>query len=156
MADTLNDEFAPELSEEDTIAIDLRATSTTLYLDYLSIRVSGISFRFISSALNTKLILSPNRSNSLKLKGSDPRPHYYLPLGKYSGETIFILFAERTREIYYKQPMLLDVEEANAFYFCVAKALARFNKSVYVTRGAQTLLDTNFNDPFNVFALDTM
>lgn len=156
LADALNDQLEIEISDEDTIDVDYANVTTTMFLDYLSIRVNSISFKFIRPVINTKVLFAPNRTIPLKLKGLEPRPHFYLLLGKFSNDNIFVLFFDRRLEQNFQQPSVLDPAEANAFYFVVAKTLGQFNKSLFIAQGAQSLVDTSFRDPFKHVVLDTV
>ena len=104
--------------------------------------------------VNTKVCMSSNRSQRLKLKGSSVRPHYYLPLGTYNQENIFILFTDRDLPANSGQPTLLDVVDADKVYFAVAQVLAETNKTVFIANGASLLADTGFYEPCNHFDLD--
>lgn len=156
LAESLNDPVIVTICEEDMVTVESSRTATKYFLDYLSISADNINFGFISKVLNTKVFFAPNRGISLRLKGSEVRPHFYLPIGKYGTDNIFVTFVDRGLAPSYRQPSLLDPTEANAFYFAVAKVLAQFNKSVFIAQDAQSILDTNFKDPFKCVSLDTV
>lgn len=156
LSDILNSHYDLKLMEDDLVDVDLSKTSTKLYVDYLSISVDGISFKFVFPKIGNKILFAPNSRIPLKLKGSGARPHAYLPLGKYQRENIFVLFYHKEQEPNYRQPTLLDQLEANLFYLAVARALSHFNKGVFIANGAETLVDTSFKDPFTFTDLDTV
>jgi hypothetical protein len=126
------------------------------YLDYLSIQVPGFSLDFIKPVMNRKLSLSSNRSMSLKFKGPGIRPHFFLPIGKYMQEYIYVLFQDGNEAENLKQPRLLDTDEADRFYYAIACSLAECVGTFDVPSQARSLVDTEFRIPTKKVEMDTL